>query len=87
MQLDEMIQQHTVNLLPELKAEVFDFILFLEQKNRALKSTSQSRQQLKNALNEAVALNMLIGIDGIDGVDWQREQRQDAMATPTGLSG
>lgn len=74
MQLDEMIQQHTVNLLPELKAEVFDFILFIEQKNRALKSTSQSRQQLKTALNEAVALNMFTGIDG---VDWQREQRQD----------
>lgn len=74
MQLDEMIQQHTVNLLPELKAEVFDFILFLEQKNRALKTTSQSRQELKNALNEAVALNMF---DGIDGIDWQREQRQD----------
>ncbi len=76
MQLDDMIQQHTVKLSPELKAEVFDFILFIEQKQKktAFRKTAQRKQQLKNALNQAVALNMFAGIDG---VQWQREQRQD----------
>lgn len=38
MQLNEMIQQHTAQLPPQLQAEVFDFVLFLEQK---LKSTTK----------------------------------------------
>ena len=32
MRLDEIIQQHTQSLSPQLQAEVFDFVLFLEQK-------------------------------------------------------
>ena len=42
MQLDEKIQQH-LNLLPlELKAEVLDFVLFLEQKRER-----QAKERLK----------------------------------------
>jgi len=32
MSLDEIIQQHTKALPQALQAEVFDFVLFLEQK-------------------------------------------------------
>ena len=32
MRLDEIIQQHIQSLLPAQQAEVFDFVLFLEQK-------------------------------------------------------
>ena len=32
MRLDEIIQQHTKALSPAQQAEVFDFVLFLEQK-------------------------------------------------------
>jgi hypothetical protein len=76
MQLDEMIQEHTVNLSPQLKAEIFDFVLFVEQKqkNSVLKERMQNKQQLKQDLENAVALNIFAGIDG---VEWQREQRQD----------
>jgi hypothetical protein len=32
MRLDDIIQQYTQKLSPQLQAEVFDFVLFLEQK-------------------------------------------------------
>ncbi|MFZ2450145.1 MAG: DUF2281 domain-containing protein [Methylovulum miyakonense] len=35
MRLDEIIQQHAKTLSPALQAEVFDFVLFLEQKQAA----------------------------------------------------
>ncbi len=34
MQLHEEIQQHLLGLEPHLQAEVLDFVLFLEQKQR-----------------------------------------------------
>lgn len=34
MQLHEEIQQHLIGLEPHLQAEVLDFVLFLEQKQR-----------------------------------------------------
>ena len=76
MHLDEMIQQHTANLSPQLKAEVFDFILFMEQKqnSRVSKHKTQSKQQLKQALEAAVNLGVFAGVDG---EKWQRQQRQD----------
>ena len=72
MQLDEMIQEHTVNLSPQLKAEIFDFVLFVEQKqkNSVLKERMQNKQQLKQDLKNAVALNIFAGVDG---VAWQKE--------------
>ena len=77
MRLDEIIQQHTKALSPALQAEVFDFVLFLEQKqvNTFLVADKQQRiEQLKKALNNAVELRVF---EGIDGVAWQNEQRQD----------
>jgi len=76
MLLDEQIQQHLINLSPSIKAEVFDFILFLEQKQKMMgvKKTVSNSQGLKDSLNKAVALNLLTGVDG---VKWQQEQRQD----------
>jgi len=77
MRLDEIIQQHAKALPPALQAEVFDFVLFLEQKQASkLLTTNQltRKDQLKNALNNAVELRVF---EDIDGVAWQNEQRQD----------
>lgn len=46
MQLHEEIQQHLVRLEPNLQAEVLDFVLFLEQKQRqALPNTAISDEE------------------------------------------
>jgi len=77
MRLDEIIQQHTQALSQAQQAEVFDFVLFLEQKqaNKLLITDRQQRkEQLKKALDNAVALGVFAGVDG---VAWQNEQRQD----------
>ncbi len=77
MRLDEIIQQHAKTLSPAHQAEVFDFVLFLEQKQtQHTKTTSQTQRKdrLKNALDKAVALDIFANIDG---VSWQNEQRQD----------
>jgi hypothetical protein len=77
MRLDEIIQQHTKALSPTQQAEVFDFVLFLEQKqaNTVLMADQRQRKvQLKKALENAVELRIF---EGVDGVAWQKEQRQD----------
>lgn len=78
MRLDEIIQQHTEKLPPQLQAEVFDFVLFLEQKQATQSFVATTRQQrkerLKKALDNAVELAIFAGVDG---VEWQNEQRQD----------
>jgi hypothetical protein len=77
MRLDEIIQQHTRTLSPAHQAEVFDFVLFLEQKQNNMQITDpqqQRKERLKKALDDAVALGVFAGVDG---VAWQNEQRQD----------
>ena len=77
MRLDEIIQQHTKTLSPAHQAEVFDFVLFLEQKKNNMQITDpqqQRKERLKKALDDAVALGVFAGVDG---VAWQNEQRQD----------
>lgn len=77
MRLDEIIQQHTKALPPQLQAEVFDFVLFLEQKqthDTLIKDHQQRKMRLKKALDNAVAQGVFAGVDG---VVWQHEQRQD----------
>jgi hypothetical protein len=77
MRLDEIIQQHTEKLSPQLQAEVYDFVLFLEQKQASAQLTSdpqQRKERLRKALDNAVALGVFAGVDG---VQWQNEQRQD----------
>jgi len=77
MRLDEIIQQHTERLSPQLQAEVYDFVLFLEQKQASAQLTAdpqQRKDRLRKALDNAVALGVFAGVDG---VQWQDEQRQD----------
>lgn len=77
MRLDEIIQQHAKTLSPAHQAEVFDFVLFLEQKqtqHTMINNQQQRKDRLKNALDKAVALDIFANIDG---VAWQNEQRQD----------
>ncbi len=78
MRLDEIIQQHTEKLPPQLQAEVFDFVLFLEQKQATQSFVATTRQQrkerIKKALDTAVELAIFAGVDG---AEWQNEQRQD----------
>jgi hypothetical protein len=77
MRLDEIIQQHTKELSPAHQAEVFDFVLFLEQKqghNALITDGQQRKEQLKKALDDAVALGVFAGVDGVAR---QNEQRQD----------
>ena len=77
MRLDEIIQQHAKALPPALQAAVFNFVLFLEQKqanNLLISDQLQRKKQLKKALDNAVELRIF---EGIDGVAWQNEQRQD----------
>ena len=77
MRLDEIIQQHTRTLSPAHQAEVFDFVLFLEQKQNNMQITDpqqQRKERLKKTLDDAVALGVFAGVDG---VAWQNEQRQD----------
>lgn len=67
MRLDEIIQQHTEKLSPHLQAEVYDFVLFLEQKQASTQLTTdpqQRKERLRKALDNAVALGVFAGIDG-----------------------
>ncbi|OAI06030.1 hypothetical protein A1353_10090 [Methylomonas methanica] len=50
MQLHEQIQQHLVNLEPGLQAEVLDFVLFLEEK--------QKKRQPDQTVSEEEALRI-----------------------------
>jgi hypothetical protein len=77
MRLDEIIQQHTKTLSPAHQAEVFDFVLFLEQKQAVIVQITdrqQRKERLKKALDDAVALGIFAGVDG---VAWKTEQRKD----------
>lgn len=75
MNIDEIIQEHTKTLPTHLKTEVFDFVLFLEQKNLVEQTPKDRRKtQLKAALDKAVALDMFANIDGLE---WQNQLRQD----------
>jgi len=49
MQLDEQLQKHIFSLPIELKAEVLDFVLFLEQKLK--------KQQKSTVINNVIQLN------------------------------
>ena len=49
MQLDEQLQKHIFSLPVELKAEVLDFVLFLEQKLK--------KQQKSKTINNVIQLN------------------------------
>jgi len=50
MRLDEIIQQHAKTLSPAYQAEVFDFVLFLEQKQA---QTGNRTDRLDNSGTQA----------------------------------
>ena len=50
MHLDEQLQQHVFSLPMELKAEVLDFVLFLEQKQE-----KQAKDHLKALMSSVPA--------------------------------
>lgn len=50
MQLDDQLQQHVFSLPMELKAEVLDFVLRLEQKQER-----QAKEQLKALMSKVPA--------------------------------
>jgi hypothetical protein len=80
MRLDEIIQKHTKALSPAYQAEVFDFVLFLEQKQEhtLLKTDQEQRKErLKKALDNAVTLGIFAGIDG---VAWHGKVNSDKTA-------
>jgi hypothetical protein len=52
MKLDEQIQQHVVSLPMELKAEVLDFVLFLEHKRE--QQTKELKTETQQALTEKI---------------------------------
>ena len=61
MRLEEIIQQHAKVLPPALEAAVFNFVLFLEQKqanNLLISDQLQRKKQLKKALDNAVELRI-----------------------------
>ena len=51
MSLDEIIQQHAKTLSPALQAEVFDFVLFLEQKQAANKTKPLDTEDTQADMN------------------------------------
>jgi hypothetical protein len=76
MSINQLIQQYVENLSPQLQAEVFDFVLFLEQKqikqSTTLNYSTERKQNLISAFDKLMELNLFVGIDG---VEWQKEQR------------
>jgi hypothetical protein len=54
MQLDEQLQQHVFSLPMELKAEVLDFVLFLEQKQE--RQVKEHLKALMSAIPASVNL-------------------------------
>ncbi len=73
MQLDEQLQQHVFSLPMELKAEVLDFVLFLEQKQER-----QAKEQLK-ALMSAVPASVNLADELIADRRQEAEKEQAEM--------
>lgn len=73
MQLDEQLQQHVFSLPMELKAEVLDFVLFLEQKQER-----QAKEHLK-ALMSAVPASVNLADELIADRRQEAEKEQAEM--------
>jgi hypothetical protein len=73
MQLDEQIQQHIYSLPLELKTEVLDFVLFLEQKQE-----KQAKERLK-ALMSAVPASVNLADELVADRRREAEKEQQEM--------
>jgi hypothetical protein len=75
MNLPEMILKHVEYLPATLQQEALDYVLYLEQKakDQFPPDEVERRQKLALALELAVSLNP---VAGVDGNVWQREQRR-----------
>jgi hypothetical protein len=78
MTLIEQIQKRLLNLSPDKRREVLDFIAFLQlhSHKRTEPSTDVKRgKQIKELLNQLAAMDVFSDI--VDPVDWQRKIRKD----------
>ena len=82
MSIQETINQHITNLPENLKAEILDFVIFLEYKhhksnyNSAIHLTEDQRQEIiSNCLTKLAQSNPFFEIE--DPAEWQREIRKD----------
>ena len=74
MQLDDQLQQHVFSLLMELKAEVLDFVLRLEQKQER-----QAKQHLKALISKVPAsVNLVDGLIANRRLEVENEQKHIA---------
>jgi hypothetical protein len=73
----QQVQQHASGLPLTYQAELLHYTLYLERKAQGSSNVSRpiNREQLAQALEQAVALNPYGDI--ADPVSWQQEQRQD----------
>ena len=70
MTITETVQHHLLSLPPEKQAEVFDFVLFLEQRQAKTASASEG-VSARPSLREHPAFGAWKG-RGIEGVEYTR---------------
>ena len=75
MTLTETIQHHLLSLPPEKQAEVFDFVLFLKQR-QAGKAALPEESSARPSLHEHPAFGAWKG-RGIEGVEYTRSLRSE----------
>ncbi len=78
MTLVEQIQQQVTQLPPDKQREVLDFIVFLQERLRAIHITpneTERKDQLRKAFAKLAELGTFSGI--ADPVEWQRQIRKD----------
>jgi hypothetical protein len=76
--LTEQIQQQLSALPPEKQSEVLDFIAFLQERARSVRSASAEAERgkrIKAALQTLAELGTFADIT--DPVEWQRQIRKD----------
>ena len=75
MTITETIQHHLLSLPPEKQAEVFDFVLFLEQR-QAGEAIVPAGSSARPSLREHPAFGAWKG-RGIEGVEYTRSLRSE----------
>ena len=75
MNIAETIQRHLLSLPPEKQAEVFDFVLFLEQR-QASEASVPASPSARPSLREHPAFGAWKG-RGIEGVEYTRSLRSE----------
>lgn len=75
MTIADTIQSHLLSLPPEKQAEVFDFVLFLEQR-QAGKTDVPASLSVRPSLREHPAFGTWKG-RGIEGVEYTRSLRSE----------